>query len=573
MYKYTTTLLALLLPVIALAGNPVSRTDAERLAGEYFSSSRHSGTTKTSAAPLTLVKTASDNEFYIYNRKGGGFVIVSGDDAVGPYLAYSDEGEFRTANMPANLRHYLDLLAYEVRTYRNDPSKKSITPTASSETILTTAKWDQDTPYNNLSPVYNGYRSVTGCVATAMAIVMQYNKWPERGRGTLPSYTTYTHGIRMEGYELGHSYDWSNMPDKYTVAYTQEQADQVAQLMLDCGMMVRMDYSPYGSGAYSQDVRDAIIEYMDYDPACMYLMREMFTDDDWFARIKESIDDNCPLIYSSYGAEGGHEYVVDGYNSSNMVHVNFGWSGSGNGFYKLTDMGGMSQGQDAIFHVRKPQPGGSEGEPLLYMSGKGLSIQGNYTSGQKFTVKSSYIYSYGSCGFTGTVGLALVDFDGNIKSILASRDIYDLAVNHYSYGLTFDVQAGTQIRKGEGLQLFMKPQGSDSYEPVVFNPNNGTAGIIYPEGQAGNFLELTSVTCEKATGKITVTMPTESVRAELKDDSGSGVSFGTEKKGNKFIISTADLRDGIYKLVLSRDGENEKTIRIPVDNSKRLSDE
>lgn len=573
MKRISALVLSLLIAASSLAGNRIPASEALGKAAEFFNGATVSGRVKmasSAAQPLKLVKTAADDAFYIYTRDGGGFVIVSGDDAIGPYLAYSYENSFRTDNMPDNLRCYLSMLEDEVRYYRANKGVKA--PTAkfshvktASEKVLTTAKWAQDTPYWDLCPTWQGRRCVTGCVATAMAIVLRYKKWPEKGTGHLDSYYTDTYKFKVEGYDLGHSYDWDNMPLTVGYSTTSAQKNQIATLIHDCGVMVEMDYTPDGSGAMSEAVLPALVEHMGYDAGNILRYRDVYNSQEWMSMIKESIDNDCPVLYSGVSSDGGHEFVLDGYNGDKYVSINFGWGGSGNGMYMLTEMGGFTQYCDAIFNLRKDEGNPPLSETLLFIEGKGLSIEGSYSPNASFYVGISELDNYSTGNFNGDVAIGLNDKDGELQEIISDIEPFEgsgFRPGCYCPGLYFNC-GPVQIKPNRSIQAYFRETSSAPWRKIRFNEENGTVGLLYPAGTDADVEDEMSFEFDKTTGIVTLTFP-ESVTASCSFSASGCWSFSN----NVMSINTGSLPAGDYTITFSV-GETVRTITLPIDNSIR----
>ena len=210
-------------------------------------------------------------------------------------------------------------------------------------TYLVITKWDQSSPYNLFCPEYPGGpggRCYAGCVATAMSQIMKYWNHPLQGQGSL----TYNSG-GSQGYpyfpglsaNFGETtYDWDNMPISLSNSSTQVQKEAVARLMYHCGVSVRMNYAPDGSGANSQDVPGAISNYFKYTNQSVRRDRGNYSYADWFRMLKEQIDMGWPVYYSGCDAStptpGCHAFVCDGYDDAGLMHWNFGWGGTGDNF-------------------------------------------------------------------------------------------------------------------------------------------------------------------------------------------------------------------------------------------------
>lgn len=202
--------------------------------------------------------------------------------------------------------------------------------------LLGDIKWNQSEPYNNMCPKYAGTNlSATGCVATAMAQVMMYWKYPKELKADINEYKTYTHKLQVAGELKGQKYDWDNMLPTYTNNnYTQTQADAVAKLMLHCGKAVEMDYGEE-SGAIVTPGR--LAKYFGYDSDLMLnLMRTCFTLAEWTAIIDKELQAKRPILYSGRTTNGGHQFVCDGSDGNGLYHINWGWGGYQDGYFDIT---------------------------------------------------------------------------------------------------------------------------------------------------------------------------------------------------------------------------------------------
>ncbi len=297
-------------------------------------------------------------EYYVFNNPQGGWVIIAADDRVNPVIGYSSTGRFNTSEMPENIGWWMDGMADAIDVIRESGSLASDQATTAWERIrrndtpsgqkkeIPTALWGQSAPYNNLCPVVNGEweRSLTGCVATAMAIIMQANRWPAKGKGVIGGYTTTTYPTYIAPYAIDrHIYDWdvmshSDVVNGNTDKWTDEQIFNVAQLIHDCGVAAGMDYSIEGSGTSSELLIKAAKNNLSFSGNLTLAKRALYTSDDWFSMIKNEIDLGRVVYYGAVSEAGGHAFVCDGYETGPMgdrIRINWGWEGEYNGFYAL----------------------------------------------------------------------------------------------------------------------------------------------------------------------------------------------------------------------------------------------
>lgn len=322
----------------------------------------------------------------------GGFIIVSNDDRTLPILGFSENGILDMENMSDEQRAWLQGYADEIvwlqqHNYGEAPSdtfpqipfgtlRQTRGGSHAKETIepLVTASWNQRSPYNDLCPEYApGKKAVTGCVATAMAQVMNYHKWPVAETISIPGY--------RDGYGIDHlpleatTFDWGNMLDSYNGSETAEQNTAVAELMLYCGFSVEMNYGP-SSGSYIIKVAPALKNYFDYNNTATYISRSSYSNDKWEDIIYHELASKRPVLYGGQSTGGGHAFVCDGYRheyATDYFHINWGWGGKSDEYYVLSVLdpysgqgiggsssnGGFYFGQEAVIGIQKSTDDGT----------------------------------------------------------------------------------------------------------------------------------------------------------------------------------------------------------------------
>lgn len=353
MKKFLFSFVVLLMTVCNLAANPVDVKMAEAVGVRYLKTNIESA---KSLRTLELVYTYFDDNgnacFYVFNYDDG-FVMISADDRVKPVLAYSEEGAFNVNNISDGLEYYMKHYASTITDIiENDriatqdiidewnlvAGKGVITEKPLSRTVepLVSLMWNQDYPYNSLCPVDYmgpGGHVYAGCVATAMSMVMKFWNYPERGEG---SYSYTPEGYPQQTANFGETvYDWDNMPNSISAGSSQTQINAIATLMYHCGVSVDMIYGPDASGAYSNDVYDAITTYFNYSESSRYEDREDYTKYEWENMLINNFDQGMPAYYSGSGNTGGHAFICDGYNENRYFHFNWGWSGYNNGYFAI----------------------------------------------------------------------------------------------------------------------------------------------------------------------------------------------------------------------------------------------
>lgn len=421
---------------------------------------------------------AADPAFYVFENAAGGWVVISGEDAGIPVLGYSESGSFVTENMPANISAWFDFYRRQVAYMR----AKGIAPGASAKALwagvsslrtattgkkmLNTKKWGQDEPYNDMCPTVDGQKSVTGCVCTALCEIMCYHKWPEKGTGSLPSYsyTTDRYKTRTQpGHALTATYDWNAMPSTYR-SYTAVQATNVSQLMFDVGVMIKSTYNgadgvtTYGTGAFCEDVVPAMVKYMDYDSSAVLRYRDDYSTVRWAEMLREEIMAGRPVLYGGTDSDGaGHEFVIDGCNDGDMFYVNWGWDGIDNGWFSITSMMIDSDYdfrflQDGIFGLQKNQGGNGVVDAFMYDdNGKGgLSVKSGSIASGSFTMSAGEVYNFGAFDTRFTFAFVLMDHADNVKEVVCEPftmkiSSYQCAVSSALCKLSSSAMSGLRI--------------------------------------------------------------------------------------------------------------------------------
>ena len=290
--------------------------------------------------------------YYVFALQPKGFVIVSADERMEPILGYSYDNNFVVENMPEHVRGWLGNYEQQiimVIDHNISPTSETATKwsrlrtgqtmsTRSGESVgpLLTTTWDQGQYYNSLCPEdANGIAGhvPTGCVATAMAQIINYWQNPQNGRGTHSYYSNY--GTLTVNYDSV-NYDYANMPDALSSTSSPEEVNAVAELMRDCGVAVNMGYFYTESSSYDVEARTALINFFRFSPNMSYAQKSHFSNAQWHNLLQENLSANHPVLYSGTGNNGGHSFVCDGYNADNYYHFNFGWSGYADGWYLTT---------------------------------------------------------------------------------------------------------------------------------------------------------------------------------------------------------------------------------------------
>ena len=298
-----------------------------------------------SAADASLV------DYYVFTADGSdgdAFVIVAGDDRVEGVLAYG-ESSLDMTNLPCGMQWWFGRQKEQMEWLHAHPGVVLAPHVSAGAKVapLLVSTWSQGAPYYNMCPEYRGQLCLTGCVATAMAQVMYYWKFPAV-LSDLPGYTSASLGITLPDLPPVEA-DWDNMLEGYSLNYTPTQGDAVALLMRYCGQSVKMDYTPYASGSFSS-LQLTGLRLMGYNLGARCLKRNEYDDMEWESLMLDDLQAGRPVLYTGNSEESGHAFVVDGYDGF-FFHINWGWEGVADGYFMLDYFMDYNSGEQMLHEV------------------------------------------------------------------------------------------------------------------------------------------------------------------------------------------------------------------------------
>ena len=478
---------ALLVCQVVLA-KVVTESQARQRAAEFFAAAEVGTRATTTVRPtdfkmlatfpeMATRSSTSDPLIYIFQRESGGYAIMSGDDVARPVLGYSPSGHFPITDIPDNLRAllqwYADIINFARQQHwatRPMATADGLDPTNTVK--LQTAQWDQGSPFNDLVEEINGQKPPIGCVATAIAIIMRYHKWPKRGTGTLPSYDHKYNGetYHVDGITLGHEYDWDKMPEDPRNC-TEEEAAQISRLLYDVAVMCQMEFAPGGSGASETESAMRLPIFFDYDKRIQFDERRFISDDEWERYLIKEIDSGRPVLYSGARPGGAHAFVIDGYNG-HYFSINHGWGGHANGFYTVTPVEGHEE-ELLLFYS-------SQGMTREIMPDSGVAPQTNlitrsniivpppdFSVGKEFYLSlwvDNWAFGYPSLDFC----YLLYDRFGSIKErISTSVEISEShAYEHAGYGVYSYCKVTKELKDGDMIAVAAQDAQSGEWIPI-----------------------------------------------------------------------------------------------------------
>lgn len=482
--KRLTFILLLILSFSSLFAK--ERTSEEKLAIAKRYLFRHA--TNSRAKSLNKIQELKNLDgLTVLGYQQGGFVIVSNDDTNAPVVGYSEQ----EANLDAP----------ELLWYLNAANQALLSRTASAtasenkepiEPLLKT-RWGQDTPYNNLCPTERENANViypTGCVATAMAQVMYYHQYPEKGTGNI----TYSFQDRILSADFNNTYyQWRLMTPTYKKGqYSDESALAVATLMYQCGVSIKMQYNVGGSGAFSYNAATALRKNFGYHENLQIHYRDYYTAKEWINKVYNELKAGRPIIYTGVDENnGGHCFVVDGYDQNNFVHVNWGWDGVNDGYYDIALLNPsgnkFSQGQTMLTGVDKPTANIEHHSEIVTDDNFKVTKLGS----SKLLINDGKYANLSDQDFTGLLGVVL---EGNGKQyVLLSQENKNVPNMYYLTKASSNMCLLPSDLADGSYRIYpaSKDDTDDYWEPVHISEGNNNSYILV---KSDNSIALTAVT-------------------------------------------------------------------------------
>ncbi len=365
-----------------------------------------------------------------------GYVLVAGDDVLPtPVLGYAEAGD--AASLPQAMVAWLEQAGRQIDYLTAHPQLKPVVPALekgrSVAPLLGDIEWGQQPYYNRYAPSAN---YPIGCVATSVGQVMFSHRYPEHGFGS-NSYVSTTHKLELSQDFSQSTYEWDKMPCTLTSASTSAEIDAVAKFLYDVAISLDMDFAVGGSGAYSERICSAVSNHFGYSRQAHIVKRNCYTGEEWLRMLHKELDEGFAVVYggATSGAGMGHSFVCDGYDGDNLYHINWGWNGSGNGYFALNALAydyidfatgqsmkdGFNYWQDMLIGMR-PDPDGLTQWREPEMEAEGLTINGNISEGSltvsrttAVTVTAYEVYNTSNFDLDlESFGIMLYDSEGKV---------------------------------------------------------------------------------------------------------------------------------------------------------------
>lgn len=582
MKKIVTILISALLS-LSLTASPIGEKRAREIATNFFSSST---ATRGQYAPSfnlawsgydmeqnllnndtrsAQISTNDDALLYIYNRTDEkGFVIVAGDDsAERAILAFSHDNTFDIENMAEGAKTILQSWCNELANGRTKSVTRGVTRATTGKVIVKyeTAKWSQGAPYNLECPIIDGSRAVSGCVATAAAILFYYHRYPEKGVGETGEYSYTSGGVKrtIPNHTLGRTFEYDKMLAKYGSSYTTEQGAAVAALMFDIGTAIHISYGKSATSGNITRMARSLINNFGYAKDMLYIRRVSYEDSKWFEMLRENIDKYGPTYYRGETASGtGHAFLLDGYTDADYFSINYGHAGRSDGYYYLPNIT-YDLDQRAIFRMRPDKDGTSQYIPYLNLEKGSTTYEGIHTNINKYEVGVTFkcylrIRNRGLNSFDGVYGVAHCDKNGTIKSVLntVNRAGSPLTSEYYTTK-SLAVTISQAIEDGDRLRVIYRAQNETEWR-YAKKINASTTEEVIMRMSAEDVSKSLKFGYNKTTKTLYFT-PAFAVQCTITNASGQTVATGSANTGITSSIDLSALASGEYNCAFAASGE------------------
>lgn len=562
------TLLLVMVSVGLMARTP---EQAAVIASEFFSHShadpvqrmRRAAVATTSTQDVEWVYTQYQiNEttpaVYVFNAiDEQGFVVVSAEDNARAVLGYSDEGHIDAQNMPANMRVWLQMYADELARAAKAPAAADAQRTVEYypvvEPLIGNVAWNQDAPYNNHCPIdpNTNQRSVTGCMATAVAQVMYHHKYPKKGTGT------YSYWCGWENLSVDFSkatYDWDHMLPSYKNGYTQQESDAVAKLMYHVGVACNMWYGSSASGAGMGTGMQALVRHFDYDAAIRVLMKDYMDEETVMDEIVVELQGSHPVFIEALTKnDEGHAFVCDGIQADGYIHINWGWGGYGNGYFALSAMNPTNQGiggasddgafteQVTLYTGIQPNQGGQT-EPMIVSSGIDMTSAAAIAKSSKVSVT---IYAFQNAGLaeeSGKIAFMLYQNGEKYQTVGTGRS-WQLKPMHYYRSVDasasmanipageYEMLVGIDVTNRTQYPIYTHGIGEKRYQMTVTNDSVFLKEIIKKSEYYGTEyaqMQVSDLSAKTGANNLRVVLQTEDFALTAKGAVKSGTAMALD---------------------------------------------
>lgn len=439
---------------------------------------------------LQKISVSDDTKAAVYlfsvnsNKK---VMAISANDCAPAMLGCFDVEEETQlgVELPENVEWWLQQYASQIEYVEANPGTNIVIANGETRTPiapLVITRWGQREPYNSKCPIVSGKNSVVGCVATAMAQVMNYYKWPQRGNGS-HSYSSGGSTYSIDFSEI--EFAWDNMLGEYIIQSDSLGGDAVSTLMKACGYSINMKYGATESSASIANIVTAGYNYFDYSDKAYYADRRYYTQLQWTDLVYGQLSKGMPVIYSGRGNSSGHCFICDGYDENGYFHFNWGWNGSYDGYFAITDItpkGNGLGGSDSGYNFEQIClvnfcPSNKLEEEIVGYKGSNLKVDNSVKTISTMVSAENVSLAKPLLSF----GVEFTSIDGNTVFVLPISDFSSTSGNYFpKYSLTAEELYQLGLIDGE-YQAKIVYKENDKWKDLLYYAENTSSAKMVLE--------------------------------------------------------------------------------------------
>jgi len=366
-------LICLIYSFFNVYGAPVDSIKIDQLV-EDFICQNYTGNNDLRIKSIQLLALHKDTiDLSLVNLTPTGWMLVSKDDAVQPVYGYNFEEDFDIRSLSNNtgMSFVFSALDKQIKeSLRKNPTalnpgwqltkvKRQTVALSTDVQPLIPISWNQNKGWNHFCPEDVGGPDghvYVGCAAVAMAQAMTVYKYPSKGVGT-KSYYDSKYGTQTVNFDTYGSYNWTHIVDGLNTAN-----NDIAALLYHCAVTVEMSFGIDGSGANMKSVAPALRNYFSYSKSVTAIDR-VDSEAEWISILNNELVNGRPIVYGGDADDGkaGHAFNIDGVTSNGFYHLNWGWSGSNNGYFSISNLKpgtyDFTKNQSAVIGIKPIIPG------------------------------------------------------------------------------------------------------------------------------------------------------------------------------------------------------------------------
>lgn len=539
--------------------------------------------------PRKVSVSREENPYYYVCNIGedNGFVIVAADDRSMPILAYSEQGNFNPQDLHEGVKSMMDGYVRDIELLDKwnipEPSDRGklhvTTPTNAPVQPLVTTQWNQRAPYNNSCPKdkSNDTRCLVGCAGTCAGQLLYFYR--DRIGNTLPKAIpgyTVSSNVVVGTIKAGTKIDWAHMYNVFDGSQTSTEKAAVADLLFYAAAAMGSKFATSATPATISKIQSSLVDYFNFKaPQTASFKREAYTYAQWKNMIINELNSGRPVVYCAYNEEGGHAFIIDGYDGGELFHVNFGWGGYCDGYFSLSvlnphDYSGQTSSVTSDSYISKQSAffGLQPANGYFYDNGINVlnAVINSVTKGtSSYTAKVTYTNKGSNTG-AFLYGLGYVEPNGNVVAVKQGNTSYTnvsagASTSTVSYSLSAsDLPSGYVSGTVIDLRPICKKKGNEDWE--VCNQSTSTYVIAVKYVTSSKTFTASLKTLTPSLSAPAIMVPGSCVKGASQIVEVDVKNDGDDYYGNIYLFASTSSSKGSYK--------SYKTLYIPAGRTVRI---